>query len=218
MTPKPETVASGSQDLFTGVAHAAKYQSQNWIAETLVENFMRSILRTVQQAGSTDVHEIGCGEGHISGLLAANRFEVRGCDISIESLAVAKAEAAKRDLAIQFDVNSVYELDPDRDSASTVLCCEVLEHLEQPANALRKLLSVTKRNLILSVPNEPIWRILNLVRGKYWAGLGNTPGHIQHWSRRQFVRWVRSYAEVVEVKTPLPWTIVHCRPYERAKK
>jgi len=52
-------------ELFTAVAHAEKYQSGNWISNRLVNNFMKSILQTVQQAGSVEVHEVGCGEGHI---------------------------------------------------------------------------------------------------------------------------------------------------------
>ena len=68
-------------ELFTAVAHAEKYQSGNWISERLVNNFMRAILQTVQQAGSINVHEIRCGEGNILGMLARNQFQVRGCDV-----------------------------------------------------------------------------------------------------------------------------------------
>jgi hypothetical protein len=53
--------------------------------------------------------------------------------------------------------------------------------------------------------------VLNLARGKYLKDMGNTPGHLQHWSRRSFLRLVSSYAEVVKVLTPLPWTVVLCR-------
>lgn len=199
-------------DLFTGVAHADKYQSGSWIAQKLVRNFMESILATVRQANSTEVYEVGCGEGHILGILAANNFKVRGCDISNESLAVAKAESAKRKLAIPLEIKSIYELDASQDSADTVLCCEVLEHLTEPEEGLKKLISIAKKDLIVSVPNEPIWHILNMVRGKYLTALGNTPGHYQHWSKKQFIEFVAAHADIVSVKTPLPWTLIHCRP------
>jgi hypothetical protein len=71
---------------------------------------------------------------------------------------------------------------------------------------------VARHDLILSVPNEPIWHLLNMARGKYLTALGNTPGHFQHWSRSQFVAFVLQYATIVDVQTPLPWTLVHCRP------
>jgi 2-polyprenyl-3-methyl-5-hydroxy-6-metoxy-1,4-benzoquinol methylase len=205
-------------DLFSGVAHAEKYQSNNWIAQKLVNNFMKSILSTVQQAGSAEIHEVGCGEGHILGILATNNFKVRGCDISEESLAVARSESAKRGLAIPLQSKSIYDLNPDQDVADTVICCEVLEHLTDPEAAFKKLISITNKDLIVSVPNEPIWHILNMARGKYLSALGNTPGHYNHWSKKQFIQFVSKHAEIVSVKTPLPWTLIHCRPLNKASK
>jgi len=61
------------------------------------------------------------------------------------------------------------------------------------------------------VPREPIWRILNMARGKYWRALGNTPGHLQHWSRSGILGLLAEHFEIVEVRTPLPWTMVLCR-------
>lgn len=198
--------------LFTGVAHAEKYQSGNWIARKLVNDFMSAILATVKEAGHHEVHEIGCGEGHILGILHSAGFAVRGCDISTDSLAVAKSEAAKRGLDIPLAVKSIYDLNADVDSCDTVICCEVLEHLADPAAGMEKLVSITRKDLILSVPNEPIWRVMNMARGKYISSLGNTPGHHQHWSKKQFCAFVSQCAKIVSVKTPLPWTLVHCRP------
>lgn len=205
-----------SDDLFSGVAHAEKYQSGNWIAQQLVSNFMRSILSTAQQAGSTEVHEIGCGEGHILGILAKNKFKVRGCDISEESLAVARSESAKRGIDIPLQIKSIYDLNPLQDSADTVLCCEVLEHLTDPEEGFKKLVTITQKDLIVSVPNEPIWHILNMARGKYLSALGNTPGHYNHWSKKQFIQFVTKHADIVSVQTPLPWTLIHCRPRNKA--
>jgi 2-polyprenyl-3-methyl-5-hydroxy-6-metoxy-1,4-benzoquinol methylase len=212
---KSETTAS---ELFAGVAHAEKYQSGNWIARKLVNNFMAAIVSTVREAGSLEVHEIGCGEGHILGILSAAGFVVRGCDMSSESLAVAKSEIAKRHLNIPLATKSVYDLDPAIDGSDTVLCCEVLEHLTDPAAAMKKLVSITRKDLIVSVPNEPIWHLLNMMRGKYLTALGNTPGHYQHWSARQFEAFVGRHAEIISVTKPLPWTLIHCRPLSKAKR
>lgn len=99
----------------------------------------------------------------------------------------------------------------ERHGADLVVCCEVLEHLNRPEEALRRLQCVVSRNLIISVPREPIWRLLNLARGKYIGSLGNTPGHLQHWSARAFTQLVARYFELVAVRTPLPWTIALCR-------
>ncbi len=42
-------------------------------------------------------------------------------------------------------------------------------------------------HLLVSVPREPLWRGLNMARGAYIKDLGNTPGHLNHWSRKAFV-------------------------------
>ena len=111
-----------------------------------------------------------------------------------------------------FQVKSIYDLDTEADKADLIVCCEVLEHLEHPEEGLRALQSVVDRWLILSVPREPLWSVLNIVRGKYLKEFGNTPGHIQKWSKNSFLRLVSNYFQVLEVKTPLPWVMLLCQP------
>jgi len=92
------------------------------------------------------------------------------------------------------------------------VACEVLEHLEDPEPALVALARVTRHHLFASVPREPLWRVLNLARGRYLGRLGNTPGHLQHWSRAAFVRLLSRHFVVRALRTPLPWTQVLCEP------
>ena len=84
-----------------------------------------------------------------------------------------------------------------------------MEHLENPEKALSELARITKKYVIISTPNEPIWRILNCVRGKYIKDFGNTPGHINHWSSKSLKKMISKYFKIIEVKKPLPWTIVY---------
>lgn len=66
--------------------------------------------------------------------------------------------------------------------------------------------------IVLSVPREPIWRLLNMVRGKYIRDWGNTSGHIQNWSAKKFRSFLEeSGMEIVEMRKPLPWTMVHLK-------
>jgi hypothetical protein len=70
---------------------------------------------------------------------------------------------------------------------------------------------VARRHLLVSVPREPLWRLLNVCRGAYLRDLGNTPGHVNHWSRRRFVRLLQRHGEVIEVRSPFPWTMLLAR-------
>ena len=140
---------------------------------------------------------------------------MRGSDLSPATIAEARRRSAGITPAIPFQVANLYELDPERDAAELVVCCEVLEHLPDPPRALEVLGRLARPYLIASVPREPLWRILNIARGKYWSNLGNTPGHLQQWSRRAFVALLAQRFDVVEVRNPLPWTMALCRVRQR---
>jgi hypothetical protein len=67
------------------------------------------------------------------------------------------------------------------------------------------------RHVLVSVPHEPLWRALNLARGAYWRDLGNTPGHVNHFSKRAIVSLCARHGEVIETRSPFPWTMVLVR-------
>src|SRR3546814_4517320 len=89
---------------------------------------------------------------------------------------------------------------PD-DSFDLVLGIEVLEHVPVPDRALSEIRRVGRESFVLSVPREPIWRMANVARGRYLRDLGNTPGHVNHWSARWFRNLVDAYLDVRDRKT-----------------
>jgi 2-polyprenyl-3-methyl-5-hydroxy-6-metoxy-1,4-benzoquinol methylase len=190
-----------------------KYGSKNPIARYLMNGFLESVSSLVGEVQAETAHEVGCGEGNLSIFLAQRypQIRFRGSDFSKQVVDLARANAARERLSIDFRANSLYDLTAAADSADLIICCEVLEHLDDPERALKIVAKLARKNLILSVPREPIWRVLNMARGKYLKDLGNTPGHLQHWSKSGFLRMVSGYAEVVKVLNPLPWTVVLCR-------
>jgi 2-polyprenyl-3-methyl-5-hydroxy-6-metoxy-1,4-benzoquinol methylase len=189
-----------------------KYGSRNPIVRWLMRGFEQALSELVARAAPSSVHEIGCGEGYW--VLYWNRrgINARGTDFSSEAIRLARLNAAEQGVPAElFQVGSIYDLERGRDGADLMVCCEVLEHVERPDEALQALQRVMRSHLIVSVPREPIWRLLNLARGKYLPHLGNTPGHLQHWSTGAFTRLMTKYFELVEVRTPLPWTMALCR-------
>ena len=52
------------------------------------------------------------------------------------------------------------------------------------------------------------WSLANLARFKYLGRLGSTPGHVQQWGRRGFVKLASKYFRVERVHAPFPWTMI----------
>lgn len=187
-----------------------KYGTRNPIARFLMGRFLSTFDSLVAKAGPGPVLEVGCGEGHLARRLGRSGREVRGVDVSPQIIAKARQLTGATQPSIRFEVASIYGLTPEA-SAPLVVCCEVLEHLQDPDRGLAALAAVATADVILSVPCEPLWRTLNVCRGRYLAALGNTPGHVQHWSGTGFVRLVEKHLDIAEVHAVLPWTMVLAR-------
>ncbi len=187
-----------------------KYETTNPVARRLMAGFdreMRELLARTE--GVASVLEVGCGEGHVTRKLRAlfPRARVVGTDFSPEIV-----EAARRlHPGLVFEVRSVYDLEAVGERFDLVVASEMLEHLERPAEALEHIARAAGRYVFASVPREPIWRVLNVLRGKYLGAGGNTPGHLQHWSRNRFLEFMGRRLEIVDVRSPLPWTQVLAR-------
>lgn len=191
-----------------------KYSSRNPIVKWMMNGFKSDLSALVARASPQSIHEIGCGEGYWVLRWNEQGLRARGCDISKQVIETARENANGRGLPSSLLKScSIYDLDAKKDSADLVVCCEVIEHLKNPVAGLQALQRVVERYLIVSVPREPIWSALNLARCKYVSRCGNTPGHIQHWSKSSFIQLVSKYFEVVEVRSPLPWTMLLCRPW-----
>ena len=172
-----------------------KYEKAGAIGGLLIDRFYAAVGRlaaTLDPAPRT-AFEVGAGEGFSTTYL--RRLLPTGCAIdSSEHDATLLARARARNPGIGFEQQSVYALTRPTASVDLVICLEVLEHLEDPARGLAELARVAGRALIVSVPNEPLWRALNCARGKYLGALGNTPGHLQHWTPWAFERLVATRA------------------------
>lgn len=199
-----------------------KYHSSNPIVKWMMANFKKSIkeLLEILEKEPTKICETGCGEGEITTYIkqCMPKAHIDAFDISEKVI----LNATEQHDNIDFFVGNIYTMEViepkqgkkhilNTNEYDLVVCSEVLEHLEEPENALKKINEITadKGYILLSVPNEPIWRICNMARGKYLKQLGNTPGHIQHWSKRTFCKMLtKNNMRIIETKTPFPWTMV----------
>jgi ubiquinone/menaquinone biosynthesis C-methylase UbiE len=195
LTAKPET------EDFSG-----KYEDSGFIAKYLVNNYFKAVEKLLSKTHNvTSAHEIGAGEG-LSTLRLNKMVENLSASEYVEDLVnIAKKNNPK----INVFQESVYQLKYKNSSVDLVFLLEVLEHLDYPELALEELERVSNKYLILGVPREPLWRFLNICRLKYLNDLGNTPGHLNHWSKRSIIRLIeKKYGQIIAVKSVIPWTII----------
>lgn len=191
-----------------------KYKTKNPISKFLVSNFIQAFennLRVVATESIPSICEVGCGEGELLKTVHSifPDSTLSACDIS--ETEIAKAKGNCNTIPVNYSVQNAENLQEFGDSLfDLVICCEVLEHLSNPQRGLRELLRISKKYILVSVPNEPVWRILNLTRGKYIRSFGNTPGHFNHWSVFQFPGFLLGFSDVTIARRsyPLPWQMI----------
>jgi ubiquinone/menaquinone biosynthesis C-methylase UbiE len=185
-----------------------KYGTTNPIEARLMRGFFDVLDDLATVESPTRILEVGMGEGHVSARMieAFPGVPFHGIDLPDPSLT-----GRWHDIGALGAFADITRLPFPDATFDLVLAIEVLEHVADPDGALAELRRVGTRHLVASVPREPIWRVMNLARAKYVRDLGNTPGHVQHWSARGFERLIARHAEVETRRSPLPWTIVKAR-------
>lgn len=185
---------------------SGKYEDSNFISKFLVDNYFKSVKKLIEKTKNvTSAHEIGAGEGRSTVKLNKIISNLSASEYVDNLVSIAK----KNNPDLNIFQESVYELKFENNNVDLVFLLEVLEHLDYPELALKEIKRISKKYLILGVPREPIWCALNMCRLKYLKDFGNTPGHLNHWSKKSLIKLIeKEYGKVIAVETPLPWTII----------
>lgn len=156
----------------------------------------------------SSILEVGCGEGYIVEFLKRiTPVKINAFDLDARVVLDAKVKCPNSNFLVADACHLPYK----SNSFNLVLACEVLEHIRFPDDFLQEVARVTNQYCLIGVPNEPLWRIINFMRGAYVRDLGNTPGHVNHWNSRSLVKLLNVYFEVIEIRSPLPWLMVLCK-------
>jgi len=188
-----------------------KYGSTNPVVRRLMSGFQRTLDDLFAQAAPESVLDIGCGEGVLTEQWAVRLGGARVVGTDLQDPKLEAEWAIRRRPNLRFAAMPVESLTFADDEFDLVAATEVLEHVDHPEAAVAEMARVARRWLLVSVPHEPLWRGLNLARGAYLRELGNTPGHINHWSRAGFVRMLAAHGQVVQTRSPFPWTMLLVR-------
>jgi SAM-dependent methyltransferase len=191
-----------------------KYRSQNVVHRALVGTFVRQARELSGMTRPRLILEVGCGTGDLAPRLWGSKangppsnLSYYGLDIDPKQVSLAQVRYS----GWRFLQGTIYALPFADRQFDLVLACEIFEHLEAPLAALEEVRRVCREFLLLSVPWEPWWRIFNVLRGAYLSAWGNTPGHLQHFSRAGIRDLVARQFEVVAERHPLPWTMLLAR-------
>ena len=188
-----------------------KYGSTNPVVRRLMSGFERTLDELFAQADPQSLLDVGCGEAVLTHKWAQRLGERRVVGIDLDDPLLHAQWEQRQAPNLTYRVMKAENLpfaDGEFDVATAI---EVLEHVPDPAHTVAEMARVASGHLLVSVPREPMWRGLNMARGAYLKELGNTPGHLNHWSKRSFVSLLSRHGDVVQARSPFPWTMLLVR-------
>jgi len=188
-----------------------KYGSSNPVVRRLMAAFERDLDDLLERCEPSSVLDVGCGEGVLVHSWAQRMPRCRVVGVDLHEPSIQGGWEQRRAPNLEYRVMDGADLPFAANEFEVASAIEVLEHVPDPEHTLREMVRCAQRHLLVSVPREPMWRMLNLARGAYWPALGNTPGHLNHWSRRSFVTLLSRHGEVLELRSPFPWTMLLVR-------
>lgn len=148
------------------------------------------MLNIVTKYAGPRILDVGCGHGINSSQLVKRGFECVGIEINEEYTTEAKKY-------IEAYTMSAEKMEfPDK-SFDTVIMLEVLEHIQDPYAALAEVVRLTRKNLILSVPNlSPLETCVeyNVIMHHFFES-----SHLNFFTKPMLERFLKEYFPYVEV-------------------
>lgn len=198
-----------------------KHKNNNPLQRFLLNRFYESLIeilhfpprglasskRRVQDDELKSILDAGCGEGFTLNKLYQNKIgqKLEGIEFSKDAVEIGR----KLHPHLSLREGDIYKLPFKDNSFDLVLSTEVLEHLKEPEKALKEIIRVSRKYILLSVPNEPFFMLSNFLRGKNITRWGNDIEHINYWTSQGFEKFVKKEnVRIIKVKTPFPWTMV----------
>jgi 2-polyprenyl-3-methyl-5-hydroxy-6-metoxy-1,4-benzoquinol methylase len=183
-----------------------KYTNKNYFHRLFLTRFLDAAFSEINKLSPKTILDFGCGEGFFLKAMkdrGLSEIEILGVDIRKESIERAKKLVPEGDFR-QLELFQIY---PDNIRFDLVMAIEVLEHLYEPDTYLKRFVSLSRKNVLITVPFEPWFRMMNLFRGRDILRLGNHPEHINHWSTTRFQKFLEPYVKIENLYVRFPWIV-----------
>jgi ubiquinone/menaquinone biosynthesis C-methylase UbiE len=166
----------------------SRHTSTNRLYRKHLESFHATLYEAIEKTGCETLLDAGCGEGFVIDYLASRNpsLKLTGIDLDEKAIEYATSHFGER---ARFRSGSVYKLPFSDSSFDTVLCSEVLEHLDDPNRAVGELQRVARNYVVVTVPHEPYFGWLNRL-GQFF-GINPDPGHVNFWTSNTFQAFMR---------------------------
>ena len=166
-----------------------KYDSSNPLVKFVMSRYFSTLSSFIEDIEIESILDLGCGEGHIIKFLEdkLDTFYLKGYDIDKKLIDELNNHYKKYDFEVSF-LDSDFK---EEGSYDLTLLLEVLEHIKDYKKVLSNLKKINTKHLIISVPNEPFFRLANISRLKYLKRLGNTPGHVNNFTYFYFKKLIK---------------------------
>lgn len=184
-----------------------KHTTKNPIGKIFLDNFLNTAVASIKHLNIDSVLDVGCGEGFT--LARFKKEKIGKVYEGIEADDVAIELSKKLYPSLNIKKGDIYTLPYKSNFFDLVVCTEVLEHLDEPRKAYKELIRVSRKYILLSVPNEPWFTFQRMARFQNIMHFGAHPEHIQHWTYSAFLKFVKvKNVKLIEKKLPIPWTMV----------
>jgi len=172
---------------------SAKYFNRT--TRGITRKFIDNLLSELISLKPNTVLDIGCGTGYITNIMSHELDStVIGCDMDINRISFARDN-----LAQEVIIGDIMHLPFKDNSFDVVVASEIIEHILSPRIALNEIRRVSKKFIIITVPNEPYFRIANVCRAKNLKSFGNPPDHINHYNKKSLDRLLVKYFKMYEI-------------------
>jgi len=168
-------------------------RSTRWVTGRFIDN----IINYIKYIQPESILDVGCGTGYVSEKIERSTgVAIVGCDINRIRLSVSEKRVAGGVMVA--DATRL----PFKDSSfDLVIASEILEHLNNPVSAIEEIKRVSRRNVVVTVPNEPFFRMANFFRGKNMVRFGDPQDHIHHFNKDSLNYILNEHFSDVVVRT-----------------